>query len=190
MTSPFFPVSIFSLTHRNFCARIQKMNARIEIPIKPKEYDLLSEIAQDSMVTQANLSKRLGMAVGSVNWYIKRLINHGYIKVSHLDRTRLRYDLTAEGMKVFTQRALFYARDSLKTYSKFRQEALEIVESLKNKGINKVYLDGSDEVMDILRLTCIEAGLLLCDTPCEVILKNIGNHYQYAENGLSNNKHT
>ncbi|MBM4428445.1 MAG: winged helix-turn-helix domain-containing protein, partial [Chloroflexi bacterium] len=42
--------------------------------IKQHEYALLDEIAQDSMVTQASLSKRLGIAVGSVNWYIKRLI--------------------------------------------------------------------------------------------------------------------
>ena len=68
------------------------------------------------MVTQANLSKRLGIAVGSVNWYIKRLIKRGDVKVSHLDRTRLKYDLTPEGMSVSTERALLYAKDSLKIY--------------------------------------------------------------------------
>src|SRR5690606_40896650 len=82
--------------------------------IKNHEYNLLNEIANDSMVTQANLSDRLGIAVGSVNWYIKRLIKRGWVKVSHLDRTRLKYDLTSEGMKVFTQRALSYAQNSLK----------------------------------------------------------------------------
>jgi predicted transcriptional regulator len=48
------------------------------------------------MVTQAGLSDRLGIAVGSVNWYIKRLVQRGWVKVSHLDRTRLNYDLTSE----------------------------------------------------------------------------------------------
>ena len=47
--------------------------------IKQHEYALLNEIAQDSMVTQASLSNRLGIAVGSVNWYIKRLIQRGWI---------------------------------------------------------------------------------------------------------------
>ena len=58
--------------------------------IKEHEYKLLNEIAQDSLVTQASLSKDLGIAVGSVNWYIKRLIQRGWVKVSHLDRTRLK----------------------------------------------------------------------------------------------------
>jgi len=95
--------------------------------IKQHEYDLLNEIAQDSMLTQANLSDRLGIAVGSVNWYIKRLITRGWVKVSHLDRTRLKYDLTPSGMKVFTQRAMLYARDSLKVYGDYRQKAKALV---------------------------------------------------------------
>ncbi|MFH1184166.1 MAG: winged helix-turn-helix transcriptional regulator, partial [Chloroflexota bacterium] len=93
--------------------------------IKPHEYTLLNEIAHDSLVTQAGLSARLGIAVGSVNWYIKRLIQRGWIKVTHLDRTRLKYDLTSKGMNVFTQRAVLYARDSLKVYREMRNRALE-----------------------------------------------------------------
>jgi DNA-binding MarR family transcriptional regulator len=146
--------------------------------IKQQEYELLGEIAQDSMVTQANLSKRLGIAVGSVNWYIKRLIKRGYVKVSHLDRTRLQYDLTPEGMSVFTERAVQYAKDSLKIYKSFRQQAKGIVSELKEKGISQVYLDGNDEVMDILRLTCIEAGISLSDRPDDVLLKANGEKYQ------------
>jgi len=151
--------------------RIQKLNAHIMTEIKQHEYDLLNEIAQDSMVTQANLSDRLGIAVGSVNWYIKRLITRGWVKVSHLDRTRLRYDLTPDGMAVFTQRALLYAGDSLKVYSNIRQKAKALVLELKQKSIKQVYLDGQDEMSDILRLTCIEAGIHISDAPSEIVLK-------------------
>lgn len=145
--------------------------------IKQHEYSLLNEIAQDSMVTQASLSGRLGIAVGSVNWYIKRLVNRGWVKVSHLDRTRLKYDLTPEGMAVFTQRALSYARDSLKIYSDFRIKAKALVNELKRRGISQVYIDGDDAVIDILRLTCIEAGILLLDRPDGVVLKVSGQDY-------------
>ena len=145
--------------------------------IKQHEYALLNEIAQDSMVTQANLSDRLGIAVGSVNWYIKRLIHRGWVKVSHLDRTRLKYDLTPEGMKVFTQRALSYARDSLKVYGNFRDKAKALVINLKQQGVQHVYLNGDDETMDILRLTCIEAGLQISDIPDECVLEATGQGY-------------
>jgi predicted transcriptional regulator len=148
--------------------------------IKQQEYELLNEIAHDSLVTQASLAKRLGIAVGSVNWYIKRLIKRGYVKVSHLDRTRLRYDLTSEGMSVFTERALQYAKDSLKVYRSFRQQAQSIVSELRAKGITRVHLQGNDELVDILRLTCIEDNILLSDTPCEVTLHATGQGYQIS----------
>ena len=148
--------------------------------IKKHEYDLLNEIGRDPMVTQANLSKRLGIAVGSVNWYVKRLIHRGWVKVSHLDRTRLKYDLTKEGMAVFTQRALLYARDSLKVYSDFRKKAKTLVTELQQKGVKQVHLQGEDddEALDILRLTCIESGIHLSETPDGVTLKVDGQDYR------------
>jgi DNA-binding MarR family transcriptional regulator len=135
------------------------MNSQPVIKIKQQEYQLLNEIARDSLVTQGTLSDRLGIAVGSVNWYIKRLISRGWVKVSHLDRTRLKYDITTEGMKVFTQRAMLYARDSLKVYGEYRSKAKKLVEELKLQGLKSVYIEGNDEATDILRLTCIEAGI-------------------------------
>ena len=146
--------------------------------IKQQEYELLSEIAQDSMVTQANLSKRLGIAVGSVNWYIKRLIKRGYIKVSHLDRTRLKYDLTPEGMSVFSERAMQYAKDSLKVYTLFRQKARKVISQLKSNDISRVYLEGNDEIMDIMQLTCLEARIALDVAPEKVVLKCVEQEYK------------
>lgn len=146
--------------------------------VKPHEYTLLSEIAQDPLVTQAGLSARLGIAVGSVNWYIKRLIQRGWIKVSHLDRTRLKYDLTSEGMQIFTQRALLYARDSLKVYGELRKKALHIVDELKKAGITEVYLEASDELMDIMRLTCIENGIAILPAAAGVTVQASGQGFK------------
>jgi len=146
--------------------------------IKSQEYELLDAIAQDTMVTQASLSVRLGMAVGSVNWYIKRLINCGYIKVSHLDRTRLKYQLTPEGMSILTQRTLQYLKRSLTVYTELRQKAKAIVTDLRSQGVTHVCLEGDDEVLDILRLTCIEEGMALDEDPGGILLKAAGRDYQ------------
>ena len=149
--------------------------------IKQQEYALLNEIAQDSMVTQANLSQRLGIAVGSVNWYIKRLVNRGYVKVSHLDRTRLQYDLTPDGMSVLTQRALQYMKSSLQVYNDLRAKARTVVIELRLKGINEVYIEGGDEMMDILKLTCIEAGINLESQPGGWVVYGLGQNYRLVD---------
>jgi len=153
--------------------------------IKSQEYELLDAIAQDTLVTQASLSIRLGMAVGSVNWYIKRLINCGYIKVSRLDRTRLKYQLTPEGLSIVTQRTLHYMKKSLIVYNELRLKAKAIVTDLKSQGVNHVYLEGDDEVIDILRLTCIEAEMGLDVIPDGIVLKAVGKDYTIVSQEIS-----
>ena len=154
--------------------------------VKQHEYALLDEIANDSRVTQASLSDRLGIAVGSVNWYIKRLIHRGWVKVSRLDRTRLQYDLTPEGMRVFSQRAMLYAKDSLKVYSEYRRKARELVAGLKAQGVESVDIEGDDEAMDILRLTCIEAGLSISAKPQHGTPNSIGREFRALVNSRTN----
>jgi DNA-binding MarR family transcriptional regulator len=139
-----------------------------------KEIELLDAIAQDSRVTQSGLSAQLGIAVGSVNWYIKRLIIRGYIKVSRLDRTRLQYDLTPEGMSVLTQRALQYMRSSLMVYKELRNRARAVVNELKRRNFTSVYVEGDDEIMDILRLTCLEGNIAFDPEPNYIILRSDG----------------
>ena len=154
------------------------------VMIKSQEYELLDAIAQDSLVTQANLSSRLGIAVGSVNWYIKRLINCGYVKVSHLDRTRLKYQLTPEGMSILTQRTLQYLKRSLTVYTDLRQKAKGMVTDLRSQGVTHVYLEGDDEVMDILRLTCIEEGMSLDERSDGTVLRAAGQDYQVVSQNV------
>ncbi|MCW5874820.1 MAG: winged helix-turn-helix transcriptional regulator [Anaerolineales bacterium] len=131
--------------------------------MKQREYQLLEAIAEDETITQAGLATHLGMAIGSVNWYIKRLISRGYIKATRMDRTRLRYNLTGEGMRAFQRNATQYVKDSLKVYHVLRQQAKELIASMQAKGIESVYIDGSDQELDIFRLSCLETGSLALD---------------------------
>ena len=57
-----------------------------------EDYDLqiLNHIHENPDTTQADLATQLGVAVGIVNWYIKRLVNKGHIKVAQMQRRRLR----------------------------------------------------------------------------------------------------
>ena len=146
--------------------------------MKSQEYELLDAIGQDPLVTQANLSAQLGIAVGSVNWYIKRLIRQGYVKVSHLDRTRLKYHLTPKGMSILTQRTLQYMKSSLQVYNQLREKAKVLTAELKAQGVTEAYLEGEDEMIDILRLTCLEADIACRTTPNGVILKVEGTDYR------------
>ncbi len=151
------------------------------LKMKEREYRLLEAISADESATQASLASHLGMAVGSVNWYIKRLIGRGYLKATRMDRTRLRYNLTGEGMTAFTRNAMQYVKGSLEVYRGLRNQAQEVVQHMRQLGIKDVYLVGNGDIIDIMRLTCIEAGIALNEKPSQWSIKVNGRRFELKE---------
>ena len=98
-----------------------------------KNYDLeiLNHIDENPDITQADLATKLGVAVGSVNWYIKRLINKGHIKVTQMQRRRLRYLLTPQGIAEKTRLTKEFMRASLKYYRLTREDSTRFLEEIK-----------------------------------------------------------
>ena len=45
-----------------------------------REMVILEHIEKDPDATQASLADQLGVAVGTVNWHVKRLIEKGYVQ--------------------------------------------------------------------------------------------------------------
>jgi len=63
-----------------------------------RDLDILEHIENDPETTQATIAARLGVAVGTVNWHLKRLIEKGYVKVRRVERRKLRYIITPQGI--------------------------------------------------------------------------------------------
>lgn len=150
--------------------------------LKDQEYKLLEAISEDETVTQGKMASSLEMAIGSVNWYIKRLVSRGYLKVTRMDRTRLRYNLTTEGMAAFRRNASQYAKDSLKIYQQLRNKAKTLITQLLKDGVEHVYLVDSSQELDIFRLSCLELGMDVSESPVphQIAYKYDGYHVQAA----------
>ena len=132
---------------------------RVSMAGTEQELRLLEEIERNPETTQANLAAQLGVAVGSVNWYLKRLINKGYVKVTHLQRRKLHYFLTPSGLALKVKLTRSYMDVSLRVYRELRQNARQALSEVRHAGFAAVCVEGSDEAAEILRLTCLEQGV-------------------------------
>ena len=129
------------------------------------ERRLLEAIEEDSDTTQASLAAQLGVAVGSVNWYMKRLIRKGYVKVTHLQRRKLKYFVTPQGLAVKARLTSEYMEASLKLYRRLRRRAGQVVGDVTEAGYLVVNLHGDGDAAEIFRLTCLEQGVKLAPSP-------------------------
>jgi DNA-binding MarR family transcriptional regulator len=128
---------------------------------------LLEEIEKNPDATQASLASQLGVAVGTVNWHIKRLIAKGYVKVRHAERRKLRYIITPEGIALRANLTINYIHNSFRVYRLVRERSLLALAEVRLAGYHKVHLHGDGDVAEVCRLTCLEQGIAVVDTAAD-----------------------
>lgn len=124
-----------------------------------RELTLLEQVENNPNVNQATLAIQLGVAVGTVNWHLKRLIAKGYVKVQRAERKKLRYIITPEGIALRARLTIDYVEKSLLLYRKTRLRVQEYSTQLRRAGHERVRIIGDGDVADICRLTCLEQGI-------------------------------
>jgi len=135
---------------------------------KSEEYRdlaLLQEIEADPDISQARLAEELGVAIGTINWHIKRLVEKGFVKVKRARRRKLRYIITPEGIALRTRLTVDYIQQSFVLFRHIRERVLTLLGELEEMDIHTVRLVAEGDVADVCRLTCMEQHFTLTDNP-------------------------
>ncbi len=144
---------------------IQPLNIdKQDAPFKSSTADLtiLEHIEKEPDTTQATLAEAVGVAVGTINWHLKRLIAKGYIKVKRAERKKLKYIITPEGIALRARLTLDYIQNSFNMYRLVRERVLAALTELKAKDIHEVRIEGEGDVAEVCRLTCMEQNIIIC----------------------------
>lgn len=128
-------------------------------PENNRDLVILEQITTNPDATQATLATQLGVAVGTINWHIKRLIAKGYVKVRRAERRKLRYIITPEGLALRAHLTVDYIQNSFRLYRMVRQRVIERLDEVRRAGYSSVRLMGEGDVADVCRLTCLEQGI-------------------------------
>jgi DNA-binding MarR family transcriptional regulator len=123
-----------------------------------RDLTLLEEIERDPDTSQINLATRLGVAVGTVNWHLKRLIAKGYIKVKRAERRKLRYIITPEGIALRARLTMAYIENSMKLYRNVREQSQRMLLKARENGYEEIYIEGDGDIADVCKLSCLEGG--------------------------------
>ncbi|MBE0698452.1 MAG: winged helix-turn-helix transcriptional regulator [Anaerolineaceae bacterium] len=130
---------------------------------KPADTDrdliLLEHIDQNPDATQATLATQLGVAVGTINWHLKRLIAQGYVKAGRVERRKLRYIITPEGIALRARLTVEFIQSSFRMYRLVRKRSIDVIQQIENAGYSRIVIEGEGDVAEICRLTCLEKGI-------------------------------
>jgi DNA-binding MarR family transcriptional regulator len=129
------------------------------------ELQLMEALESEPETSQADLAAQVGVAVGTVNWYLKRWSAKGYVKVKRIGRWRWRYLLTPQGMSEKATLAAKYFDYSMTVYRRTRTEAKQLLSQVREAGFEEVVIEGDGDIADIYALTCLEYGIKVSNSP-------------------------
>ncbi len=95
---------------------------------------ILKTIKEDPSLSQRELSSRLGISLGKVNYLIKALIEKGLVKVdsfkSATNKISYLYKLTPSGIEEKARTTYYFLRRKLEEYDRLEREIRELQQEI------------------------------------------------------------
>lgn len=120
---------------------------------------LLSQLERGEPLSQAELGRRLGIATGLVNAFIKRCATKGLVKIRSAPRRRYAYYLTPKGLAEKSRLAVSYLSSSLRFFRRARTQCLDLLRQCEAQGRTRIALVGRGELAEIAYLASRETGV-------------------------------
>ena len=124
-----------------------------------KNLEILNLIHENGLITQQEIADHLGVAIGLVNSFVKRMVKRGYIRIKRVPKRRYLYLLTPKGVSEKGRLTVRFIQDSLKLYRDYRIKCKAIFKGLVEEGVRYVSLVGVGELSEIAYLSLQEMGI-------------------------------
>lgn len=126
---------------------------------------ILTAIDDDAGISQRKLSGEMGIAVGSVNWHLKRCVTKGLVKLQQAPVKRYLYYLTPKGFEEKARLTASFIQTSFELYRLGRKECASYFRSYAERGYERVFLAGAGDFAEIAIFSAMESPA----SPCVVI---------------------
>lgn len=119
------------------------------------KYQIMSEIAENENVSQRELSKKLGISLGSVNVLINKMIKEGLIKIEKVSQKQALYMLTPVGMMEKAKKTVSYLKIHYKAIYETKEKVKVLINNLEVYNIIFILLS-EDEMGEIMKIAIDE----------------------------------
>ncbi|ODS30546.1 MAG: transcriptional regulator protein [Candidatus Scalindua rubra] len=126
-----------------------------------RELEILEKIENNGHLTQRDLSKEVGIALGLVNHLLKKMVRKGWIKIKNIDAKKIRYLITPEGAKEKSRLLYRRVESTIHFYLEAKKVIKDKVIHLENEGIKNVSIYGVNHIAEVLYIVLKELGLKL-----------------------------
>jgi len=128
---------------------------------------IYSKQGAPEVLSQRDLAGASGLSLGMTNALIKRFIERGWIKLTHISGRSLKYILTSDGMEEVLRRSISFFTRAVRSASLYRDKIDAFVMGLAKAGFAAVVLEGPAELDFLFDYSCERHGLEFVKNPGE-----------------------
>ena len=118
-------------------------------PLEFRELNLLKELEANPVISQRELSHKLGFALGVTNACLKRMVERGWVRMAELNHRKTGYYLTPEGTSKKARLTLHLISWTVKHYSTLRNLIGRRLVEMERAGVRLVVFYGVTDEMEI-----------------------------------------
>lgn len=123
--------------------------------------EILEAIEDQSDVTQRNLAKRMDVALGLANSYLKRCVRKGWVKIHQAPANRYLYYLTPTGFAEKSRLTAQYLSYSFSFYRKASDSCARVMAECEANQRHRVLLCGVSDLAEIASLRAMERQIAI-----------------------------
>ena len=146
-----------------------------------KEYLILSEIESNEILTQRELSSKLGVSVSTVNVLINKMAREGLVKINQVSKRQVLYMLTPSGLSEKAKKTVLYLKRHYCAIYESKEKIKSVLEEVAQEHDIIFVLMPEDEIAEIIKIAVEEFETITCINVIKKIttIENL-NHDQYA----------
>ena len=130
----------------------QKMSVLTSDQLENEEaLQIIREIDRSPEMSQRELSSRLGISLGKVNFLINALIRKGFVKVDNFKKSSNKiaylYNLTPRGIEEKSRMTYLFLKRKMKEYEQLELEIRQLREEMRQSGASSEEQDQSCNIL-------------------------------------------
>lgn len=130
-------------------------------PESVRDLQFLEELERTPNLSQRELSRKLGVALGVTNACIKRMVRRGWIKLGKVPPRRIGYYLTPKGFAEKARLTATFLSYNIHHYARLKAVIAERFAEMASQGVKRVIFYGVTDEMEVAYVTLQSAGMEL-----------------------------
>lgn len=126
-----------------------------------RELEILNKLESNDNLTQRELSREVGIALGLVNHLLKKMAGKGWIKIKNVNTKKIKYLITPKGAKEKTSLLCKRVESTIHFYLEAKRVIKDKIVYLKNYGVESVSIYGVNHISEVLFIVLKELRLEL-----------------------------